>query len=75
MLQQLPCRVQNTLYAKTEQPCANYVYAYSNAYCFRKSFADPATFQGTFFVKFKILGLTIEPGLATKIRANALSSK
>ena len=78
-LQMLVCRIQNVLYRQTEQPRAHsYVYAYINDIhnVATKDLLTQQLFPVLFFlVKFKTLSLMVEPGLATKLCAKALSSK
>ena len=64
--------------ANTEQPRAHFVSAVSND--IHNAVTNVLLTQQIFMVlfslvKFKTLCLTVEPGLATKIRAKVLSSK
>ena len=65
--------------AKTEQPRThNYVYVHSNDIHNLATIAllNQQLFPVLFFLnKFKTLGLMVEPDLATKLCAKALSSK
>ena len=71
----MPCSKPSLLPCKTEQPRTHYVYAYSNdIHTFATNvLLTQQLFKVLFFlVKFKTFGLTVELGLATKIRAKAL---
>ena len=62
----------------TAQAVSVYVYAYSNDIhnVSTNVFLTQQLFTVLFFlIKFKTLGLAVEPGLATKLCAKALSSK
>ena len=76
MLQLLACRVQNALYC---QDCAitTFMHAAMIFIMLPQMFCCPSNFSRCFFlVKFKSLGLAVEPGLmATKLCAEALSRK
>ena len=62
----------------TEQPRARYVFAYSNdihTVATNVLLTQQLFVVLLFLLKFRTLGLTVEPSLATKIHVKALSSK